>query len=488
MALVSLCEEYINGQSSSDVVKTIASSIIKGGADILELVRSLEVYLASVNVDSRCAATKLLSCVLERLDSSQLLVDEDVHYLVEFYCDRLKDRAIVLPYVLAGLHVLVAAGHGIATNDAVSISRRLFKEVHCQALQFEERHKLFDIFLFLLTHHLDGLVECSEEFVMGYIQMFDGERDPRNLLLIFSSVAIIAQNLRFDAMTEDLFDVISCYFPIDFTPPPNDSTAVTREALVRGLRLCLSSSPKFAEMCLPLLLEKLSSDVLAAKLDSLETLVSAIPIFGPLAVAPFLQSLWTTIKKEMFNSSNKDLQLGCVAAVKSIGFSLSQPLHDAELEAFITLILQDCQRHLIEPELKLMEPAVQLLCGVTVASDPAATSILSAVMPLLIKQYFVSTHASRKKVLLSALEVFVKAATACPTTTDAPSPLLVCKGPLLDAVKSALNQPEPTCQKLACAIFSDLVTIRDMLDSSEVIEYCQQLKLAALADANVDIR
>lgn len=59
----------------------------------------------------------------------------------------------------------------------------------------------------------------------------------------------------------------------------------------------------------------------------------------------------------MFNSSNKDLQvskilfhlqtqlffelqLGCVAAVKSIGFSLSQPLHDAELEAFITLILQ----------------------------------------------------------------------------------------------------------------------------------------------------
>ena len=40
-------------------------------------------------------------------------------------------------------------------------------------------------------------MECSEEFVLGFIQMFDGERDPRNLLLSFSSVVIIAQNMHF---------------------------------------------------------------------------------------------------------------------------------------------------------------------------------------------------------------------------------------------------------------------------------------------------
>ena len=31
-----------------------------------------------------------------------------VHYLVQFYCDRLKDYAIVLPQVISGLHVLVS--------------------------------------------------------------------------------------------------------------------------------------------------------------------------------------------------------------------------------------------------------------------------------------------------------------------------------------------------------------------------------------------
>lgn len=40
-------------------------------------------------------------------------------------------------------------------------------------------------------------IECSEEFVLGYIQVLDGERDPRNLLLAFSSVLVIVRSLRF---------------------------------------------------------------------------------------------------------------------------------------------------------------------------------------------------------------------------------------------------------------------------------------------------
>ena len=40
-------------------------------------------------------------------------------------------------------------------------------------------------------------MESSDEFVLGYIQLLDGERDPRNLLVAFSSVRIILQNLQF---------------------------------------------------------------------------------------------------------------------------------------------------------------------------------------------------------------------------------------------------------------------------------------------------
>lgn len=53
------------------------------------------------------------------------------------------------------------------------------------------------------------------------------------------------------------------------------------------------------QTCLPLLLEKLSSDVLTAKLDSLYTLVAAAPVYGPVTLEPFLEQLWTAIEREV---------------------------------------------------------------------------------------------------------------------------------------------------------------------------------------------
>ncbi len=40
----------------------------------------------------------------------------------------------------------------------------------------------------------------GSEFVLGYIQAIDGERDPRNLLTVFTSVPVIVQKLPFGKM------------------------------------------------------------------------------------------------------------------------------------------------------------------------------------------------------------------------------------------------------------------------------------------------
>jgi len=47
------------------------------------------------------------------LDSTHALIST-VHYLVMFYCDRLRDRAVVVPHVLYGLHALVGPTVAIA--------------------------------------------------------------------------------------------------------------------------------------------------------------------------------------------------------------------------------------------------------------------------------------------------------------------------------------------------------------------------------------
>ena len=53
------------------------------------------------------------------------------------------------------------------------------------------------------------------------------------------------------------------------------------------------------QFCLPLLLEKLSSDIQSAKLDSLLTLATGAAVYGLAGLKPFLQEIWSSIKREV---------------------------------------------------------------------------------------------------------------------------------------------------------------------------------------------
>ena len=63
------------------------------------------------------------------------------------------------------------------------------------------------------------------------------------------------------------------YSCTSFFQSETDPSGITKEDLIQELRYCLASTPKFAQYCLPLLLEKLTSDLKSAKIDSLQTLV-----------------------------------------------------------------------------------------------------------------------------------------------------------------------------------------------------------------------
>lgn len=64
-----------------------------------------------------------------------------------------------------------------------------------------------------------------------------------------------------DANKEELFDVIACYFPISFSPPPNNVHGITRQDLAAALQDALTCTPLFAPLFIPMLLEKLSSSL-----------------------------------------------------------------------------------------------------------------------------------------------------------------------------------------------------------------------------------
>lgn len=106
------------------------------------------------------------------------------------------------------------------------------------------------------------------------ISVMDGERDPRNLMFLFNFLPKFIKTIPIGHLTEEMFDVISCYYPIDFHPSPDDPAAVTRDDLAKALCPCLCAIPEFGEQCLVMLMEKLDSSLRLAKLDSLALLVS----------------------------------------------------------------------------------------------------------------------------------------------------------------------------------------------------------------------
>ena len=69
----------------------------------------------------------------------------------------------------------------------------------------------------LLHTHVD-VQKLEGDFVYGYMQAMDSEKDPRNLVLAFACAFLVVQNFSLGVFVEEFFEVVSCYFPIDFTP------------------------------------------------------------------------------------------------------------------------------------------------------------------------------------------------------------------------------------------------------------------------------
>lgn len=68
---------------------------------------------------------------------------------------------------------------------------------------------------------------------------------------------------------EELFDNVSCYFPINFNPPKNDPLGIKPEQLKLLIEECMTASHKLAGHFIPFLLEKMTAQAVSTKLESL---------------------------------------------------------------------------------------------------------------------------------------------------------------------------------------------------------------------------
>lgn len=120
-----------------------------------------------------------------------------------------------------------------------------------------QRHEILELIHELMFNHRSALKEVDNEFVIGMTDLVSGEKDPRNLMIVFSMLKVIMVEWDISGYTEPVFDSVFCYFPITFRPPPNDPYGITAQDLKLRVRDCLAANSLFAPFAFPQLLDKL---------------------------------------------------------------------------------------------------------------------------------------------------------------------------------------------------------------------------------------
>uniref|UniRef100_H3GFF5 MMS19 nucleotide excision repair protein n=1 Tax=Phytophthora ramorum TaxID=164328 RepID=H3GFF5_PHYRM len=331
-------DAFVDPENDDDAQKTGLNTVVMQvhrHVSMEALIQALGAFLTSGDDKVRSRATLLLAEVLTRLPELQL-TPSAVQLLLTFFADRLAD----FPSASACLRALLAlethhAAQVSSPRTTVALILKLGSSLHIPQLGQAMRKMCFDLMQLALAQStvvellLDSVpaskdaqdasvddAEQSEDLGQKFAQTFlgamEGEKDPRNLLLCMQVARTLLSKLepvfsRSDALLQQYFDIVSCYFPIIFTPPPNDPYGITSEGLILSLRHAFAASDLLAPLVLPFLLKKLASTVVEAKLDALQTLVFCGERYSVNALLLQMHAVATALYDEVLDGEKQEV-------------------------------------------------------------------------------------------------------------------------------------------------------------------------------------
>ena len=155
------------------------------------------------------------------------------------------------------------------------------KQFHVPSYSQEVRYIAFKILTFFCQNYPQLCKNNPSKFISIIINATEEEKDPRCLLLTFGLIHFLLSNFSdviLKPFLPEIFDNLSCYFPISFTPPENDPYKITPEDLRRAHNRCLANK-NFITDTLGLVFDKLTASQKDTKLECLTTLKNVIEVF-----------------------------------------------------------------------------------------------------------------------------------------------------------------------------------------------------------------
>ncbi len=164
--------------------------------------------------------------------------------------------------------------------------QKIFKALNAEnfnipAYPQETRLICYEIFEFLLENFKEYLLEKTKtpEFLQLVLDAIESEKDPRNILKMFSLIEKI--NLNFfkinkntndniinnkinndidiinsevmNDLNKSFFETLEIYYPIEFSPPKNSKENITANDLINSLNKAFSSNDYYMEFIFDIL-------------------------------------------------------------------------------------------------------------------------------------------------------------------------------------------------------------------------------------------
>lgn len=382
-----LSDEIMKDEEIFNRTPSIILDIVAQKLDITKLVENMGKVLTNSEATNRLKGMRFFTKILKEMPKNYL-TEIQVNFISKFYIDRLKDHHSIIPAVLDGYLAIIEMVNYKMENCGEFLVA-LFREVSCQSQVRQDRYNIYLIIKTLMEKNLDYMKNLGPDFVYGVISAIEGERDPRNLMFLFNFLPHFISNIPLGHLNDEMFDVVSCYYPIDFYPSSDDPAAVTRQDLAKALAPCLCATPSFGEQCLILLIEKLDSSLRLAKIDSLHLLRETCATFKPESYAPFLKTLWASIHRELTNKSDEELRMAAHEALSSLVKNISVTVNtDQAFENFVKGIIISMQTAIAEATtLAQFTQATRVLLTTANASKESCIIVTNSMIPATIAYY-----------------------------------------------------------------------------------------------------
>ncbi|CDO97974.1 unnamed protein product [Coffea canephora] len=312
-------ESYVDSSSSpSQQAASVDALAILLRNDLLTLealVRELDLYLTTTDSIIRSRGILLLGELLTQLELKPLS-DAAIHSLIGFLTERLEDWRALRGALVGCLALLRRKTDvGVVTeNDAEAVMKSYMQYLQVQSMGQHDRKLCFELLECLLERYPNAVQPLGNELFYSICEGIDEEKDPQCLILAFHIVEVAAKLFPdpsgpFASYAADIFEILGRYFPIHFTHPKSEDIGVSRDELSRALLLAFAATPLFEPFAIPLLLDKLSSSLPSAKVESFKYLGYCAPMYGSDRMAKHGGALWSSVKDVLYTSPESALSV-----------------------------------------------------------------------------------------------------------------------------------------------------------------------------------